>query len=300
MSNFSNNVDAAIDSLAEELPAAMTTLRFAALLPPDSVPWPWLQELTAAHLLTPPNSSAGWEQTAQRLTEAGLLTNSDVAEVARMPVEVAARVRQVLGPNAEQELRRELLRFAGRRLTDFKALRKRLTDEVLRGANGGKEVTAWTVPSAEKAAAQAAGSKFVQVIPNGDGSFNISLREGALWEEKCLRRFCSFQFASEMPDSIEWALRTNFVPGHEIKNAKDRIAKLGEADPASVQLAVIHGLMLLNLAHDLAGYGSWRGAWNYAGQAVDVFDKLHQAASENADVAALLEEARHVQYLYDD
>jgi hypothetical protein len=300
MSNSSSHIYAAIDSVAKELPAAMLTLHFGALLPPDSVPWPWLQALTVARRAGLPQDPAEWEQLKHRLTEAGLLINSDVPEVAEMPVEVAIRVRQRLDANAEQELRREILSFTGQRLTEFKALTRRLTDEVLRGANGGKEVTAWTVPSAEKAAAQAAGSQFVQVIANGDGSFNIGLREGALWEEKCLKRFCSFQFASEMPESIEWALRTNFVPGREITNAKDRITKLREADPASVQIGVIYGLMLLNLAHDLAGYGSWRGAWHYAGQAVDVFDKLHQVMPENGDVSSLLKEARHDQYLYDD
>ncbi len=299
MSSFSNNIDAAIDCLAKELPAAIVTLRFAALLPPESVPWPWLQMLSSARHPDVADASAGWEQLA-RTSYPGSVVEQQRRGGGCSHACGSGRPRaQTLDPNAEQELRRELRRFVGRRLEEFKELKRRLTDEVLRDANGGKEVTAWTVPSAEKAAASAASNKLVQVILNRDGSFNISLREGALWEEKCLEQFCCHQFASEIPDSIEWALRTYFVPDREIHGANERIAKM-YADPSSVQGAVIHGLMLLNLANVWAGYGSWRRAWGYASHAGDIFGGLHDKLPEDADVSSLLEEAKRLQHLYDD
>jgi len=300
MVTASENLGILIDSLTKELPAAMTMWRFAALMPTDSIPWPWLREITVARHPEIAGGAAEIEILERRLIEARLLMQTPTPAIAQMPAGAATYVRQILDASSEQQLGRELRAFVWQRLQDFKATRKRLLDEALRDANGGREVTAWTVPSPAVAVASAVDNKLVQAFYNGDGSFSIGLREGAMWEESCLKKFCKLQFESSMPDSIEWALRTGFVPHFDLKSAQDRVTRIYESDPENRQGGIIHGLLLLNSAHHRAGQGSWRGAWGYACAAVDVFAKLREMAPNDVDVLELLKEAENCRYLYDD
>ena len=73
---------ATIDPLVRELPALGTALKFAALLPPDSVPWPWLRELTAKN--HPALTDLEWGRLKRRLEGARLLTSGGAPEIARM------------------------------------------------------------------------------------------------------------------------------------------------------------------------------------------------------------------------
>ena len=75
-------------------PAARTALQFAALLPPDSVPWPWLQALTIARhpeLNPQPGQPDPWRRVKRRLLGLRLLTPGD-DEVARIHRLVAAHM----------------------------------------------------------------------------------------------------------------------------------------------------------------------------------------------------------------
>ncbi len=84
-------------TLAQLDAPARTVLQFAALLPPDMVPWPWLQALTvsrhpelAEHEADEPDP---WLGIRRRLGGERLLTSGDQPEVARIHRLVAAHVR---------------------------------------------------------------------------------------------------------------------------------------------------------------------------------------------------------------
>lgn len=75
-------------TLAGLSPPAITALRFAALLPPDGVPWPWLRALTVAcHPEVGEKDELGvdsWLGLQRRLTGLRLLTSGDHPELARI------------------------------------------------------------------------------------------------------------------------------------------------------------------------------------------------------------------------
>ena len=84
---------------------ALTALRFAALLPPDTIPWPWLRALTEErHPELREKDDLGadrWLPVQRRLTGLRLLTPGDHVEVARIHRLVAAHVErsfQVVSP----------------------------------------------------------------------------------------------------------------------------------------------------------------------------------------------------------
>ena len=87
-------------TLAKLNQPARTALHFAALLPPDSVPWPWLRELTLARhpelSRDDPDEPDPWLEVRRRLGGLRLLTPSDNLEVARIHRLVAAHIRNTL------------------------------------------------------------------------------------------------------------------------------------------------------------------------------------------------------------
>jgi tetratricopeptide (TPR) repeat protein len=95
---------------------ARTALQFADLLPPDTVPWPWLRALTvarhpevAAHA---PDEPDLWLETRRRLTGLRLLTPGDHPELARIHRLVAAHVKTLNDANAFQTFTGELIAHA--------------------------------------------------------------------------------------------------------------------------------------------------------------------------------------------
>jgi tetratricopeptide (TPR) repeat protein len=98
-------------TLARLAPPERTALDYAALLPPDSVPWPWLHALVQRRhpdaLATRPGYPDPWRTLRRRLEGLRLLTPGDHPEIARLHRIVAAHVRERLGERIE-ELRREL------------------------------------------------------------------------------------------------------------------------------------------------------------------------------------------------
>ena len=76
---------------------ARTALQFAALLPPDSVPWPWLKALTSARhpelAQSAPDEPDPWVATRRRLEGLRLLTPGDHPELARLHRLVAAHLQ---------------------------------------------------------------------------------------------------------------------------------------------------------------------------------------------------------------
>jgi tetratricopeptide (TPR) repeat protein len=85
-------------SMLGQLPeAGRTALRFAARLPPDLVPWPWLRELTAARYpalgAARPGHVDPWVALRRQLEGFRFLTPGDRQQTARMHRLVAAHVR---------------------------------------------------------------------------------------------------------------------------------------------------------------------------------------------------------------
>ncbi len=87
-------------TLARLTPPERTALDYAALLPPDNIPWPWLRELVAKEHPDALGSRAGypdpWPALRRRLEGLRLLTLGDHPEVARLHRMVAAHVAQRL------------------------------------------------------------------------------------------------------------------------------------------------------------------------------------------------------------
>ena len=108
--------------------ATRTTLQLSALLPPDTVPWPWLKAMLAAlhpeAMGTPFSPEGGWARIQRTLNGRRLLTPSSVPEVARLH----RLHREHLAPGASPEL--------------HAALRDHLVERVER-INHGEEVEAW-------------------------------------------------------------------------------------------------------------------------------------------------------------
>ncbi len=104
-----------LEPLVKELPAAGTALQLAALLPPDSVPWPWLKELTVRHHAELADRPAEWARIKRRLEGSRLLTSGDGPEIARMHRLVAAHLNPSLGAQPFLDLRVELCAYLGQR-----------------------------------------------------------------------------------------------------------------------------------------------------------------------------------------
>ena len=85
------------DTLEKLEPPARTALDFAALLPPDTVPWPWLRALTLDQHKEMANTEEGvpdpWISARRRLEGLRLLTPGDYPETARIHRMVAAYLR---------------------------------------------------------------------------------------------------------------------------------------------------------------------------------------------------------------
>jgi len=104
-------LSATLAGLEAELPAARTALQLASLLPPDSVPWPWLHELTTQRHPDLADRPAEWARLRRRLEGLRLLTGGDQPEVARMHRLVAAHLRR----QTDMEKAEEVVRFVGHR-----------------------------------------------------------------------------------------------------------------------------------------------------------------------------------------
>ena len=81
----------------DALPAERTALDYAALLPPDSIPWPWLRALVEQEHPDALTKRQGyddpWQTLRRRLGGLRLLTPGDHVEIARLHRMVAAHVR---------------------------------------------------------------------------------------------------------------------------------------------------------------------------------------------------------------
>ena len=110
-----------LDATLEKLSApARSALHFAALLPPDTVPWPWLRALTEAeHPELAQKDALGadpWLSVQRRLLGLRLLTPGEDAQIARMHRLVAATIKLQLADklDASLEVLHSLLRYITR------------------------------------------------------------------------------------------------------------------------------------------------------------------------------------------
>jgi hypothetical protein len=83
---------ATLESLTRDIPTARTALQFAALLPPDSSPWPWLKALTTERHPELADRPAEWGKLRRRLEGLRLLTRGYHPEIARIHRLVAAHL----------------------------------------------------------------------------------------------------------------------------------------------------------------------------------------------------------------
>ncbi|MBX7212287.1 MAG: toll/interleukin-1 receptor domain-containing protein [Verrucomicrobiaceae bacterium] len=95
---------------AAEHGPALTALHYAALLPPDSIAWPWLRALVEQEhpeaLATRPGYPDPWATLRRRLEGLRLLTPADHPELARLHRMVAAHLTARLGDERIERLRR--------------------------------------------------------------------------------------------------------------------------------------------------------------------------------------------------
>ncbi|HRJ11229.1 MAG TPA: hypothetical protein PLP58_21790, partial [Prosthecobacter sp.] len=94
-----------LDQTLEKLsPAERTALDYAALLPPESIPWPWLRALVEQEhpdaFATAPGHPDPWPALRRRLEGLRLLTPGDHVNVARLHRMVAAHLRERLDTHA--------------------------------------------------------------------------------------------------------------------------------------------------------------------------------------------------------
>ncbi len=93
-------------SMLADLPAAgLTLLQFAALLPPDVIPWPWLRELTLQQHPELRNAKPGypdpWVMLRRQIEGFRFLTPGDNQHTARMHRLIAAHLRQSSPQNGQ-------------------------------------------------------------------------------------------------------------------------------------------------------------------------------------------------------
>jgi tetratricopeptide (TPR) repeat protein len=132
-------LNSALEALGREVSAAMTTLQFAALLPPDTVPWPWLKELTARHHPELADRSAEWAKIKRRLEGMRLLTTGDAPEIARMHRLVAVHMLKDLDDEFADNFHSKKRKLDGplaEELRDYAAKRRLAVceEEALKGA----------------------------------------------------------------------------------------------------------------------------------------------------------------------
>ena len=99
-------LDATLQKLA---PAERATLVYAALLPPDSIPWPWLRAVVARELPDALRKEEGypdpWLGIRSRLEGLRLLTPAAHPEIARLHRMVGAQLRARMAERRKQRLR---------------------------------------------------------------------------------------------------------------------------------------------------------------------------------------------------
>ena len=110
---------ATLEPLVNELPAAKTALQFAALLPPDSVPWRWLRALTHRHHPELGETMMGWDKIKRRLEGMRLLTGGNTPQIARMHRLLAAHIRTQIPAHEFIGIRRVLNMFVSEIVISF-------------------------------------------------------------------------------------------------------------------------------------------------------------------------------------
>ena len=104
-----------LDSMLKPLAdAGRTLLKFAALLPPERIPWPWLKELTARHHpeLLEPRFPDAWTSLRRQVQGLRFLTGSIEDQSARMHRLISAHLQAKGDEAAGEELREYLAQRA--------------------------------------------------------------------------------------------------------------------------------------------------------------------------------------------
>lgn len=280
-------------------PALATVLRAAAMLPADGAPWPWLEEVATLRHQEIAAFPGAFGDLRRWLEGQGMLAVGPVPEVARFRPAAAEALAAIPDAPDADALAPDLRTAVGRRVQQFKKERQQLFQKVVKGDAGPEAQDGWYVAPLAEVQAKAAAVGGVEVTPLPDGSFVLSLKEGAAWEEAHLHAFIRRQFANDDPDAVAWALRTAELSADDLEAARERILALAARNPDGVAEIKLTGLLLLEQARIDCSRGADRSAWHGAGKAVEVFQKLHEHCPADPEVAALLDEAKQAQWGYD-
>jgi len=290
-------VESALERLGRELPSAVVALQFASLLPEDAVPWLWLRELSEtrnSQMDSPTASTFNWESVRAALEELALLSSSDYPELAFVHPAVASVVISTLSEKEVHDWRSLIRGLVERRRTEFQSIKDELLDGLLRGGVGQKGF--YVAPAVEvRARAEASGKVDCRQLP--DGSFILSLKDSAFWEQRCFRAFVAQELRRTL-DAIEWALE-NGEPEDDFSETENRLKALVAENSQHLQAQKIHALILLARTSRDCRQGFDRAAWNAASEAVRLLETLKQKHPLDISLDKLLANAKDKQWLYD-
>lgn len=291
-------LDATVAGIVNKTPDAWLALQYAALLPPDTVPWSWLRHFVGLADTSISDSGMRWSRLKRLLLGSRLLTMGGSSETARMHRLVRDFIVSSFAQHALEPLEVRIRNFISDTLTHVETRRLRLTNEVMTG-NPDEAVTAWNVPDVSVVIERARENGKVDVLVHGDGSYTIAVKDDAFWELEAIRMFATSQVLGHSVRGIDWALRTKQVPDQVILEHRSRFVT-DENTPVreGAQEATIAGLYLLREASAWCRRGLDRRPYQLAQSAVALFRSLAEEYPESDNFHVLLSDAREAEEMY--
>jgi hypothetical protein len=296
-----HEITAKLGMLERELPEAVTVLRYASLLPQRPFVLDWLRQLVSRYHPMFSEAVDRWQTVMSRLREDNLLLfTGNNPEEARVPESVTLAIQSGMDEPSTRSYRRQILAFCTLRLDYFAAKQTALRNQIMTG-DPNVPVTAWTVPSVEQVRARAGGIESAVVQDVGDGSYLLQFKPES--EEEYLVALVEQAFsATDDHFWVEWALKIGVLAYPILREAEARVGQAYVREPESEVAARVSARYWLCMAH--ASYeagGSCRGAWSFAGKAVEILEAaVVKWGPSSTNFGELLSEANHVRWTYDD